>query len=121
TSPYGGAMFNTGIPENAPIPVVNNSIFYGNNSGVEEDPFSSTTFTYSLVQGLSGGSNGNLDGSITLTLFSDAANGDYTLREAADNPAINAGDPTTNMNLFPMDQDNQSIDLAGNPRLKGGT
>src|SRR5690606_4302246 len=84
-----------------------NSIIFGITSGVY-------TAQYSLIEGNSDTSNGNLDatGMTIDDIFTDPANGDYTLNETS--PAVNTG----NNSLFP-DLDENTLDLAGNPRLFG--
>ncbi len=44
---------------------------------------------------------------------------DYSLSE--ESPLINAGDPDTDMSVFPIDENGESIDLAGNPRIMNDT
>lgn len=95
---------------------IHNSIIWGNGSvgDLGDD------IQYSLVQGQSENdsytdeNNHNLV-SASDPLFTDPANGDLTLLPIS--PAINAGDPNTDLSLFLTDSDNNPIDLAGNPRV----
>ena len=107
---------NTGLNEihnrNASVSV-NNSIVFGTIGNSNGGTYS---LHYSLVQGNSDFSNGNLNPSgISLAdIFTDPANGDYTLKNGA--VAVDAG----NNDLF-TDLDENTLDLAGNPRLNGTT
>jgi Concanavalin A-like lectin/glucanases superfamily len=99
--------------------LIKNTIIHGNNlSGITTvSPAGTTTntITYSLVQGNTGGSNGNLNGNTTNPQFvnplansviSDA--GDYRLKDSS--PCINTGD----------DAGVSPLDLDRNPRPRGG-
>jgi len=88
-----------------------NSIIYGNTGGISGSP--ALTVSHSLVQGLDGGSNGNLDGAID-PLFTNPDNGDFTLQIGS--PAINTG----NNDAYPGDLA-MDVDLIGNPRLIAST
>ncbi|MGC4130384.1 MAG: choice-of-anchor Q domain-containing protein [Bergeyella sp.] len=85
----------------AGTPEINNSIIYGTVTGAY-------TPQYSLIEGNTGTANGNIDatGITTDYVFTDYANGDYTLK--AGSPAINAGSNALNAT---------STDLAGNERV----
>ncbi|SDD50285.1 Por secretion system C-terminal sorting domain-containing protein [Dyadobacter soli] len=75
---------------------IRNSVVFGNSSGIENDGTGTQTVSFSLVQGMGGGSDGNLDGA-TDPLFVSAqdpttapsALGDY--RTGDGSPVINAG------------------------------
>jgi len=69
---------------------------------------------YSLTQTWDTGT-GNIVGADPQ--FSDPAESDYTLTNIS--PAINAGDPATDLSMFPGGPDNP-VDLAGNPRVFAG-
>lgn len=88
-------------------PQLNNTIVYGTISG---------TFTaaYSLVQNNANTLNGNLDGTSVVPndIFTDYANGDYTLKSTS--IAINAGS-----NALFTGLEASTKDLAGEPRLSG--
>ena len=93
----GGGMYNE-----ASTPTLVNCILWGDSapSGPEiyNDNNSSTTITYSDIQGWSGGGTGNLARDPQFIAPIDASSaptttGNYRLRE--DSPAIDAGDPVT--------------------------
>ncbi len=88
---------------------INNSIIYRNTGGISGDPVLS--MTNSLVQGQTGGSDGNLDGTLD-PLFNSADNGDFSLK--ATSPVIDKG----SNDRYPGDLATD-LDLAGNPRLSG--
>src|SRR5699024_5860434 len=44
---------------------------------------------------------------------------DYSLSE--ESSLINAGDPDTDMSVFPVDENGESVDLSGNPRVLNDT
>jgi len=92
--------------------LVNNIIWGNSGASIFNDPFlpSTNTVTYSIVQGGVAG-EGNLDMN---PQFTDAANGDFSLPFSS--PAVNTGDPNTNLNLF-SDGATVPLDLAGNPRV----
>jgi hypothetical protein len=109
----GGGIFNyTGSHL-----VISNSIIYGNRSGIYNYGASTVT-AYSLVQGLTGTANGNLNGNTTNPLFVSPVShtsapttaGDYHLQatslciDAGHNDSIPAGVVT---------------DIDGNPRMQG--
>ncbi|WP_353128301.1 choice-of-anchor Q domain-containing protein [Parapedobacter pyrenivorans] len=91
------------------ILTISNSIIFRNSSGIGGEPEQS--INNSLVQGLSGGSNGNIDGSLD-PRFTDADNGDFSLR--TNSPTINQGRNED----YPGDL-TTARDLGGNPRLLG--
>jgi len=108
-SSLGGGMYNS-----ESNPTLTNSIIWGNTSGgIFNDEVLTPTVTYSIVQdGYTGTGNLNTD-----PLFVDAAGGDYSLMNTS--PAINTGDPATDLSLFPGGPDNPE-DLSGNPRVFDG-
>ncbi len=62
----------------------------------------------------------NCDDCLTINpQFADAAGGDFTL--SGNSPALDAGDPNTDLTLFPTDGDNSPIDLDGNARVFNNT
>lgn len=99
-----------------------NSVFHANAnvSGQDtagSDIFSSestTVVNYSLTQAWDTGT-GNIVGSDPQ--FNDPEDGDYALTNIS--PGINAGDPATDLSLFPGGPNNP-VDFAGNPRVFDG-
>jgi len=85
------------------IPQLNNSIVYGTVAG-------NYTPQYSLIEGRTNTNNGNINaaGVLLSHIFTDAANGDYTLIPCS--PAVNAG----NNALIPS---GITTDIAGNDRI----
>ncbi|MEZ4629396.1 MAG: choice-of-anchor Q domain-containing protein [Deinococcales bacterium] len=123
TSNYGGAIYNAGYAGSgtpgSSTPTIKNSIFWGNSTTSASSSFeiynhsASPSISYSLFKGaLPAGSSdaGNNKINIAISPFVDAANGNLQL--AACSPAIDAGDNRAN---------NQSTDLAGNPRRVNDT
>lgn len=95
-------------------PIITNSILYGNSSGISG---SFVSAAYSLVQGESGGANGNIDGSSN-PLFVNAPSettapftgGDYRLQTGS--PVINFGTTdTTGLQIG-------NTDIAGKNRIQ---
>ncbi|HEX6429620.1 MAG TPA: MBG domain-containing protein [Niastella sp.] len=113
TANYGGGIYSSAGWLN-----VQNTIIWGNSSGALGSNFA--PFSYCLIQGQAGGSNGNIDGS-TDPLFTNIAAGGCSLK--AGSPAINTG---SNGSYEAADGDayNSSLttdnDLAGNARLFDG-
>jgi len=115
TASYGGGMYNYNSSA-----TLTNTILLGNtastsDAGIYNRGSGSISITYSLVQGQTNASNGNIDatGVTDTDLFKDPANGDYSLK--AGSIAINAGDNTLYTNAggnLTTDKD-----LAGNPRV----
>ncbi len=99
----GGAIYNRAST------AVANSIIWGNSSAIaNEGGGNTTTIEYSIVQGgFAGNGNKNVN-----PLFTNAGNGNYTLKP--NSPAVNTG----NNSLYPG-LDENTLDLAGNPRLFG--
>ena len=86
------------------ILIIQNSIAFGNNSGIL--PYSS--IGYSLIQGNTSTNNGNINGNLN-PLFVDPENGDFRLQLLS--PAANRGS-----NAFV--QGGTTTDIAGNPRIQ---
>ncbi|MCC5943028.1 MAG: T9SS type A sorting domain-containing protein [Balneolaceae bacterium] len=120
------ATIGGGMSNSASSPTLANVIIWGNSG---ESIFNSSAsipeISHSLIEG-SGGSGGDwvtsigTDGGNNIDAdpaFADPDDGDYTLQSTS--PAINAGDPNTDLSLFPGGLDNP-IDLAGNPRVFDG-
>jgi hypothetical protein len=116
TATYGGGIYNDFYSS----PIINNAIIWDNNGNNEVYNYdnSTPTFSYSIVKnsggslawngiyGTDGGNNLDID-----PLFTDAANGDFTLQAAS--PAINLGDDAA------WTATGLTIDLAGNARPVG--
>jgi hypothetical protein len=125
----GGGMYNY-----ASSPQINNSIIWGNDGNVYNHFSTSTLYRNSLVEG-SGGSSSwipsfGIDGGNNIDadpLFTDpipasdapTTEGDYSLDE--ESPAISAGDNDLYLTARGIDDFTGETDLAGNPRLVGGT
>ena len=99
-------------------PIITNTIIYGNSSGLNYVP--TKIINNSLIQGLAGGSNGNINGNSD-PLFVNAPSyilapftkGDYRLQIGS--PAINAG--TSDTTGFKIG----NRDVVGIARIVGGT
>jgi gliding motility-associated-like protein len=114
TANFGGGISSAGGWLN-----VQNTIIWGNSSnGVDGSNFA--PFINCLIEGRTGGSNGNINGS-TDPLFSNAAAGDCSLK--AGSPAINTGS-NGSYEAADGDPNNNSLtsdsDLAGNARVTDG-
>ncbi|MCZ2392695.1 MAG: right-handed parallel beta-helix repeat-containing protein [Chitinophagales bacterium] len=103
----GGAMRNS-----SSNPVITNCIIYGNDGGISNNN-SIPAITYSLVQGLTDISNGNLNGTSNPNFVSPVPagtvniNGDYSLQLAS--TCINKGNNSVLNGV--------ATDLAGNTRI----
>ncbi|MBB4120091.1 hypothetical protein GGR32_002403, partial [Mesonia hippocampi] len=95
------------------LPTINNTIVWGGIVGS-----SGYAVNHSIVEGDSATINGNIDatGLSETDIFTDPANGDYSLKE--ESIAINAGNNSLYSNTG-RDISNDT-DLAGNPRLSDG-
>ncbi len=128
----GGAIYNSG---NSGL-TIRNSILWGNSGGISyASQATAATITHSLVQGLTGTSNGNIsasgipdDGSSLFTTphsytNAPALNGNYTLRPGT--PVMNRGNKAyyeyseTDLVAQYLSTLGITTDLAGNPRLYG--
>lgn len=88
---------------------VHNSILW-NNGIADHFGMAESAFWYSNASNLTAGVQGNLSED---PRFVDAGNGDYRLSDDAGSPCINAGEIVTWMK--------GAVDLAGNPRVMGGS
>lgn len=111
-------------------PTLINTIIWGNTAGEEGSEIynfnnnSSTVLRYSLYKNEEGdivqGSGFDVD-EHSLTgdpLFFNVADGNLRLQD--DSPAINAGDPATELPLFPTNGGTNPVDLDGNMRVQDG-
>jgi streptogramin lyase len=109
---FGGGIYNQ-----SSNPIISNTIAYNNTAtsgGAGISNYLSTpVINNSLIEGLTGVSNGNINGT-TNPLFVNAAAGDFRLQAAS--PCINKGSNTLYAGSINIDKD-----LAGNPRLKGSS
>lgn len=106
---WGGALRSDGGSAK-----IRNCILYGGVSGVNSGGTGPVVFdySYSMIEGLSGGSNGNLNAPADANLvFTEAMNGNLSLLPSS--PAVNSGN---NSDVPP----GTSSDLAGNQRIAGG-
>lgn len=97
-----------------------NSIVWGNMGPEAPDIANVDEFTanYSLYDDSDIFNDGNFSCDNCLTVapnFEDAAGGDYRLSNTS--PAVDSGDPNTDMSLFPTDGNNTPIDLDGYARV----
>lgn len=121
----GGGIYND--DNESPAPTVRNTILWGNTAGGDGDEIYNTVngsiwLTHSLVDGVGSAIVPGGDYSCHECLsddprFKDPGNGDLHLKE--DSPAIDAGDPDTDLGLFPGGSGDPE-DLDGNPRVFGG-
>lgn len=125
---YGGGIYN----RNGAKLNIHNSIIWGNSAGFAESPGNEVwiapgnfaEFHYSLVSGGEGDivTGGEAVANYTLYTnpqFKNSAAGDFSL--AGNSPAINAGDPNTDLSEFIINSTTQNpVDLAQNPRLFDG-
>ena len=124
----GGGIFNL----QSSNPTLVNVVLWNNEaSGDIANPSASIlnansvpSISHSLIANSGGSGNWNSDlgnnhgNNIDADpLFTDPENGDFTLIEGS--PAVNAGDPSTDLSLFPGGSD-APLDLAGNPRVSSG-
>ena len=133
TADTGGGMYNS----NSTTPVLINTILWGNTASVSGHQIynvTDATLTVTLSHSLyaNGGNDIVNDGPGTVTisevnsihddpqfLSTDPVDADF-LRLSPNSPAINAGDPATDLSLFPQDAGGTPLDLAGNPRVFPG-
>lgn len=118
----GGGIVNTGFI------VLSNTILWGNAAGNGgNEIFNRTTGTAELEYSLYSDGPGDIvegsgfevdDNSLTVDpLFRDQEEGNLRLEE--DSPAIDAGDPDTDLALFPVNDDGDPVDVGNNPRVFG--
>lgn len=114
----GGALYSQGSIE------LHNTILWGNTAGSNGNEIFNTNLDtpihlfYSLYSDEQGDMYGDFEIENSLTvdpLFADVANGDLRLQETS--PAVNAGDPATDLSLFPGGP-GSPVDLDGNPRVR---
>ncbi|ODS80503.1 MAG: hypothetical protein ABS46_14060 [Cytophagaceae bacterium SCN 52-12] len=122
----GGGIYNN----SASGMTIENSIIWGNsNSIINEGASAPPVVTYSLVEeqttgARTGGETGSLstslesifDAPVSYELAPTAA-GTYTLKVGS--PAVNQGNPAPDFALFPVDENGEPVDLAGNQRVYG--
>lgn len=104
----GGAIFNNG---GTSIPVIRNSIIYGNNSGVVG---TAGDYFYSLIQGKNGSDNNNIPDQDPK--FMDVISGDYQLQNGS--PAVNKGNKSYFSAEQTPDLSSISTDLGGHQRIQ---
>lgn len=119
----GGGLYN----RNGASPIVLNTIVWGNTaSGTGNEIWNSSNSSIDLDYSLFGDETDDVvngDGFTALNSWTtnpqlaDAAGGDFTLTSSS--PAINTGDPDTDMSDFKLFGPDE-IDLAENPRVYNG-
>ncbi|RNI37236.1 hypothetical protein EFY79_07480, partial [Hanamia caeni] len=119
----GGAIYNYESSSQ-----IRNTVIYGNNSGINNDEIyygnSISIISYSLVQGSTDVTNGNIDGSTNPQFVSPVAaglstGGDYRLQ--ATSPLLNAGSNVYYEAGQSPDLSAITTDLDGHARIQGGT
>ncbi|TVQ02952.1 MAG: hypothetical protein EA359_10785, partial [Balneolaceae bacterium] len=106
----GNEMYNISSNFSDVAVTLSHSLYANNPSDVvNEEPKGSITFTES--------NSLHIDPQFESTNPGDV---DTYLRLSNTSPAINAGDPDTEISIFPTDASNIPIDLAGNPRVMNG-
>jgi predicted outer membrane repeat protein len=109
--------------------VLLNSIIWNNNAATGGNEISNNAggtieLRYSLYRNedgdiIAGGGFSADENSLTDNpLFVDDTNGDLRLQPGS--PAINAGDPDTDLSIFHANEDGIPLDLDGNPRINNG-
>lgn len=120
TAGRGGGLANF-----SPV-VLLNTILWGNTSPDGNEIFNGTGGSISLRYSLYGngpddiveGNSFEAENSMTDDpLFVDAENGNLRLKESS--PAIDTGDPDTDLSIFATDENGNPADLDGNPRVAG--
>jgi predicted outer membrane repeat protein len=119
TDGNGGAISNTGNAS----PVIRNSIIWNNPDSSFPGGFSSISslapsdgapsITYSLIQGGYAGGSNIIDAD---PQFENQSDHDYRQRNTS--PAINAGDPATDLTLFPGDESAVGKDISTDDRQR---
>lgn len=102
-------------------PEIRNSMIFGNSGTlIFSQGSSNPVYKYSLIQGLTGIDNGNIDASgITATeIFVSPTTGDYTLKQGS--IAVNAGSDTFYQQGQEPDLSAITTDLSGNLRKQRG-
>ncbi len=115
----GGGVFTNATT----AAVILNSIFYDNEDGDGFSIFSfsgGVTLSHSLrdanILNVSTSGGNNITGQNPV--FVDPDNDIYLLRNSS--PARNTGDPNTNLALFPVDENDNPVDLDGAARVQEG-
>lgn len=123
----GGGIFNS----NQSSPTLFNTIVWGHLVGgdgeeIFNDKTSSIELHYSLYDDQPGDivEGGGFEATNSLNdnpLFIGPWRGRGNLRLRDGSPAIDTGDPNTDLSLFPVNDEGVPIDLDGNPRVNGET
>jgi hypothetical protein len=107
----GGGICNTSTS----APTIQNCIIWNNSDssiGTVPGATGVPTVSYNLLQGGFPGSTITVDAD---PQFANAGGGDYS--HLSTSPAVNAGNPATDMATFPLNQDNEPSDILENPRV----
>lgn len=107
----GGGMRNSNA-----FPTLKNTILYGNSNGISDVSTSVTTAQYSLIQGFTDVTDGNLNGNTTNPQFNYQA--DYNLAPITSGDyRVQAGSPILDKGLNSYVPYTISKDLIGRPRI----
>lgn len=116
----GGTILGGGICNaEASAPTIQNCIIWNNSDssiGIVPGATGVPIVSYNLLQGGFPGSTHTIDAD---PQFVDAGAGDYIQQSTS--PAVNAGNPATDLAIFPLNEDNKPADIRGDTRVSNFT